>query len=158
MPISQNLKTESADFTELDRFLAQGKWQEADQETGKVMLKIMGREKEGWLTEDNCKNFPREDLKIIDDLWVKYSNGRFGFSVQKQIWIKCGGKVGVYDYDVWIKFADRIGWRQGGDWLGDWLSYSQLTFTINAPQAHLPALESKASENGWVFLSLFSRL
>ncbi len=32
-----------------------------------------------------------EDLRTIDQLWVKYSNGRFGFSVQKRIWHSIGG-------------------------------------------------------------------
>jgi serine/threonine protein kinase len=122
-------------FTQLDRLLSQGKWKEADQETGKVMCKIMGREKEGYLTDDNCKNFPKEELKIIDQLWVKYSNGKFGFSVQKKIWIACGGTPGVYNYDVYKKFADTVGWRKGGNWL----SYSDLTFNTNVPfNGHLP--------------------
>jgi hypothetical protein len=99
------------------------------------MCKIMGREKEGYLTEENCKNFPKEELKIIDQLWVKYSNGKFGFSVQKQIWINCGGTPGVYNSDVYKKFADTVGWRKGGNWL----SYSDLTFNTNVPyNGHLP--------------------
>ncbi|MBW4600116.1 MAG: GUN4 domain-containing protein [Calothrix sp. FI2-JRJ7] len=27
-----------------------------------------------------------QDVYTIDSLWVKYSGGRFGFSIQKQIW------------------------------------------------------------------------
>jgi hypothetical protein len=135
MPVPQiQLKTAKADFTQLDQYLKNGQWKEADEETANVMLKIMGREEERWLTEDNCKNFPREELKIIDSLWIKYSNGKFGFSVQKKIWLECGGKVGVYDFDIFCKFADKIGWRKGDNWL----SYSELTFNTTAPQAHLP--------------------
>jgi serine/threonine protein kinase len=117
------LQTSKANFTQLDQLLSSGKWKEADGETGKVMCKIMGREKEGWLTEENCKNFPKEELKIIDQLWVKYSNGKFGFSVQKQIWINCGGTPGVYNSDVYKKLvADTVGWERKGNWL----SYSDL--------------------------------
>jgi serine/threonine protein kinase len=139
-PIQQTIQsptkpqTSQTSFNQLERLLAQKKWQEADQETGKIMCKIMGREKENWLTADNCKNFPRDKLKIIDHLWVKYSNGRFGFSVQKSIWINCGGKPGLYNKMIYEKFCDRIGWRKQEKYL----SYSDLTFNINGPMGHLP--------------------
>lgn len=86
-----------AKFPQLAQFLTKGEWRKADEETNRVMCKIMGRESEGYLTEDNCKNFPREELKIIDDLWVKHSNGKFGFSVQKKIYQDCGGTPGEYN-------------------------------------------------------------
>jgi hypothetical protein len=129
------LKTSKADFTQLDRLLSQGKWKEADQETGKVMSKIMGRETWGYSRKDDSKNFPPEELKIIDQLWVIYSNGKFGFSVQKQIWIDCGGTPGVYNRDVHSKFSNAVGWMKGGEWL----YYSELTFNTNVPfNGHLP--------------------
>ncbi|CCQ59603.1 GUN4 domain-containing protein, partial [Crocosphaera watsonii] len=42
-------------------------------------------------------NFPCEDLRIIDQLWVKYSNGQFGFSVQKQIYMDELGGTKMYN-------------------------------------------------------------
>ncbi|WP_354635549.1 GUN4 domain-containing protein [Planktothricoides raciborskii] len=124
-----------AKFPQLAQFLAKGEWRKADEETRRVMCKIMGRESEGWLTEDNCRNFPREELKIIDALWVKYSNGKFGFSVQKKIFVEqCGGTPGEYNDDAWCKLGDTVGWRKGGSWL----SYSDYTFTTNALHGHLP--------------------
>jgi len=129
------LITDQADFTQLDQFLSEGKWQEADEETARVMLTIMGRKEEGYLDEDDYRNFPSTELKIIDQLWLKCSNGKFGFSVQKQIWLDCGGTVGEYDSNIYRKFADKVGWRKGGSWL----NYSQLNFTIDAPQAHIPS-------------------
>jgi serine/threonine protein kinase len=138
MPVSQiPLKTAKADFTQLDQYLAQGKWKEADQETVYVMCKIVSKGKnQGYLIEGECKNFPREELKIIDNLWVKYSKGKFGFSMQKKIWLECGGKIGIYDINIFRKFADKVGWRK---W-GNWLKYSQFNFTINAPPAHFPCV------------------
>jgi hypothetical protein len=133
----QVLITDKADFTQLDRYLAQGEWQNADEETSKVMLKIMDRESQGCLTRDNCENFPREELKIIDNLWVKYSDGKFGFSVQRKILMECGGEVGVYDYYIYSKFANLLGWRNGYDLK----SYSNLTFNKTEPLqiGHLPS-------------------
>ncbi|MEK0188593.1 GUN4 domain-containing protein, partial [Microcoleus anatoxicus] len=119
------------DYINLRNLLAAGKWKEADQETTKVMLKVAGREEEGWLDDSSIDNFPCEDLRTIDQLWVKYSQGRFGFSVQKKIWLECGGKV---DYDTECKLGDRVGWRKGGSWL----NYENLTFNKQAQEGHLP--------------------
>ncbi len=134
IPGPGQLVTARGDLRKLDQLLSDKKWQEADQETGRVMLKIMNREKQGYLTEDNCRNFPKNELRIIDQLWLKYSNDKFGFSVQKKIWLKLGGKLDSYDFDTYVKLADEVVWRKGGNWL----SYSDLTFNISAPVGHLP--------------------
>lgn len=156
------LQTSKANFTKLDQLLSTEKWKEADQETGRVMCQIMGREKEGWLTTDNCRNFPPEELRIIDQLWLKYSEGRFGFSVQKQIWLEEGGKLdGNWDGATFEKFANRVGWKKGGEWL----NYELLTFNKNALPGHLPRVVCVGWE-GWVgvggfgkkYSSLFSKL
>ena len=69
------------DYTSLDSLLASSQWRKADEETAAVMLKIAGRAIAGWLREKDIKDFPCLDLQTINDLWVKYSQGRFGFSV-----------------------------------------------------------------------------
>lgn len=134
------------DYTRLRDLLAAGKWKEADGETVKVMLKAARREKESYLDRESIENFPCEDLRTIDQLWVKYSQGRFGFSVQKKIWLEVGGKV---DYDTECKLGDRCGWRKGGEWL----NYSNLTFNKQAPVGHLPLGGSFEFCGGVVFVS-----
>jgi serine/threonine protein kinase len=123
------------DYTNLRNLLAAKKWKEADEETARVMLKVAGREKEGWLNTESIDNFPCEDLRTIDQLWVKYSNGRFGFSVQKRIYQSLGG-TSSYDERVWEKFGDKVGWRKNNKWL----CYYELSFLEKAPEAHLPGL------------------
>ena len=81
------------DYINLRNLLASKKWPEADEETARVMLKVAGREKERYLDTESIEKFPCEDLGTIDQLWVKYSNGRFGFSVQKRIYQSLGGNV-----------------------------------------------------------------
>jgi serine/threonine-protein kinase len=132
------------DYTNLRDLLEASKWKEADRETLAVMVKAAKREKQGDLDIESIEQFPCKDLRTIDQLWVKYSNGHFGFSVQKRIWESIGGKPGNYDYEIHKKFGDRVGWlKWGSKWLGlkkeeQWLSYSEITFTLNAPQGHLP--------------------
>ncbi|BAY48112.1 GUN4 domain-containing protein [Scytonema sp. HK-05] len=118
------------DYTRLENLLKAGQWKEADQETLAVMLKTAGREKEGWLDIESIQNFPRKDLHTIDQLWVEYSDGHFGFSVQKRI----SESVGK-DYE---KFGDRVGWGKGM-WLNKkWLDYNEIIFSLDAPEGHLP--------------------
>ncbi|MCL2923570.1 MAG: GUN4 domain-containing protein [Trichodesmium sp. MAG_R04] len=119
------------DYTKLSELLAAKKWKEADLETGKRMLEAAGRESEGWLDIEHIENFPCQDLGIIDKLWVKYSNGRFGFSVQKQIYQRLGGTK-EYKEKVWEAFGDKVGWRQGERWL----NYHSLT--LDKHFGHLP--------------------
>jgi predicted NACHT family NTPase len=126
---------ENSLYQQLETFLKNGQWREADQETTRLMLLIAKREDEGYLDVESIKKFPCEELRTIDKLWVDYSNGKFGFSVQKKVWIDCGGVPGEDDYGVYIKFADRVGWRGSGDWL----SYSELTYLLeDSKHAHLP--------------------
>jgi hypothetical protein len=139
------------DYTKLRDFLAQGKWREADEETLAVMLKVAGREQEGWLDTEDIKYFPCTDLRTIDTLWVKYSNGRFGFSVQKRIWESVGGTPNA-DYETYLRFGNRVGWRVNYSWLN--LNYDNLTFTSEeAPEGHLPV----GGWMSWVWVGRFGR-
>ena len=124
------------DYTKLRDLLATGKWQEADHETKNKMLEAAGRtESERWFRREDIYQFPCEDLRIIDQLWVKYSNGLFGFSVQKRIYESLGGS-GEYDQKIWEAFGDRVGWRVNNTWL----YYHHLEFPTLAPEGYLPGV------------------
>ncbi len=122
------------DYTKLRDLLAAGKWQEADDETRQKMLEVMGQEERGYLNNEDIEKFPSKDFCTINNLWVHYSSDRFGFSVQKRIWMQEGGKPGVYDSNVYEKFGDRVGWRVNDNWK----SYCDLTFSSNDAPGHLP--------------------
>jgi hypothetical protein len=130
------------------------------------MLKAANREQEGYLQIEPIEKFPCTDLLTIDQLWVKYSNGRFGFSVQKRIWESVGGKPGDIDYRLLkTKFGDRVGWlKWENKWLGlkfseQWQSYDDIICDLNAPlgifQQHLPAVFARERMRGGG--GLFSR-
>ena len=109
------VSAKGVDYRKLRDLLKAKKWKEADEETRRVMLKVASRESEGSLRVEDVKNFSCQDLGTIDKLWVKYSNGKFGFSVQKQIYQGVGGSK-EYNSDDYKKFADKVGWRKGGEW------------------------------------------
>ena len=128
------LKSErGVDYTKLRDLLATEKWQQADKETANKMLEVAGRTEEGWLRVKDIDRFPCEDLRTIDQLWVKYSNGRFGFSVQKRIFENVG-RAREDDEKIWEAFGDRVGWRANGKWL----YYKDVKFNKSAPSGHLP--------------------
>lgn len=126
-------RSTGVNYTNLRDLLAAKKWKEADEETTKAMLQAAKREKEGWFRDVDIDNFSCEDLRMIDQLWVSASKGKFGFSVQKEIYESLGG-TSEYNEEVWNKFGDRVGWRKGGSWLWS----SDLTYSDEAPKAHLP--------------------
>ena len=125
-------RSTGVNYTNLRDLLAAGKWKEADEETTRAMLQAAKREEEGWFRYEDINNFSCEDLRIIDQLWVSASQGKFGFSVQKEIYESLGG-TREYNREVWNKFGDRVGWRKGGSWVF-------LTYSADAPKAHLPRL------------------
>ncbi|MDX2213218.1 MAG: GUN4 domain-containing protein [Oculatellaceae cyanobacterium bins.114] len=104
------------DYTQLRGFLRAGHWEKADQETYRVMTQLVGKSQKSWLTSHDLFTFPCIDLRTIDRLWVKYSNDKFGFSVQKQIYVECGAQLdGNYPGDdIWYKFCECVGWRVNG--------------------------------------------
>jgi len=124
-----------ADYTKLEQLLAAGKWKEADKETANKILDVAGRQKEVWLRLEDIKNFSCSNLRVMDQLWVKYSDGRFGFSVQKRIYQSLGGTK-EYDGKVWAALGSAIGWKKKGE--DGWLEQYQLTFNTNGPKGHLP--------------------
>ncbi|MHC5610735.1 MAG: GUN4 domain-containing protein [Nostoc sp.] len=122
--------TSGIDYRKLQELLAEQKWQDADKETYSTMLKICEREEEGWLDDGEIKRFPRHDLYIINKLWVQYSEGKFGFSVQQRIWqAKKDCK----------RFAYKVGWLASLA-NNDWVKYEEYTFSLDAPKGHFPSI------------------
>ncbi|MBW4690531.1 MAG: GUN4 domain-containing protein [Lyngbya sp. HA4199-MV5] len=131
------------DYIRLRDLLKAGHWKEADQETADRMCKVMGRQDEGNLREEDVQNFPCRDLRTINLLWVKYSNNRFGFSVQRQIWqdIETTGQSG---YNAYCSFGDSVGWRSPDGWK----SYDEITFSLESPRGNLPWWGKQVT---WIF-------
>ncbi|NJO08382.1 MAG: GUN4 domain-containing protein [Leptolyngbyaceae cyanobacterium SL_1_1] len=121
------------DYSYLKKLLELHQWREADRETASVMLLAAGRTQAGWLDKESIEKFPRQDLHTIDQLWLRYSCGRFGFSVQKEIWLEVGDKV---DYETEKKLGDRLGWRVNEKWI----RHGEVVFDLSAPRGHLPLL------------------
>lgn len=130
----QLLSEKGIDYSRLRDLLAIGNWKEADQETKSVMLEVIGKESNGYLQLEDIEKFPHTDLHTIDRLWLKYSQGRFGFSIQKRIWQELDQNLPV-GYPVKCKFGERVGWYIKDEWL----IWEELNFSLTAPEGHLPS-------------------
>lgn len=121
----------------LEKALAAGNWKEANRLTSLGILDLAGQRKRGYLVATDTRKLSCQSLKQIDQLWVKYSQGRFGLSVQAQIWQNLKGK----SYEDSLKFEKTVGWTG-----------TQPIFDVkSAPKGHLPLrpVLSDGMMNAW---------
>ena len=78
--------------------MKQNRWKDADSKNWQFILVSAKTEKEGYLVLNDMKNFQCQDLKAVDKLWVDNSKGKFGFSVQKRIYLETGNSLD-FDWD-----------------------------------------------------------
>ncbi|QSV52611.1 MAG: hypothetical protein HEP80_00430 [Dolichospermum sp. UKL201] len=129
----ESLKTHLLD--ELDYLMQENRWKDADLKNWQFILVSAKREKQRYLEINDVKNFQCQDLKAVDKLWVNNSKGKFGYSVQKRIYLETGNSL---DFD-WEKgtftkwsdegynsFAEKVGWKKGKEEGGDWMRYDEL--------------------------------
>lgn len=123
-----------------DRLRA-GQWGEADRWTTALMLKLGGRSQVGFFDPKDVEAFPCPMLRLIDQLWTQASHGRFGFTVQKQLWQECDsekrGGLSSRSFSALPReecMGERVGWWVQGRWLG----YEELETNLEAPKGHLP--------------------
>ena len=129
------------DYHHLHDLLFFRQWRSADQHTWELMCQAIAKPIGSYLFSSDIEHLPCEDLQIIDELWKKYSNQRFGFSVQKQIYDSLDGDYG--------KFCAAIGWNLP-------VSTSpvqKLCFRLSAPVGHLPSHSWAAGTQLWRHVS-----
>lgn len=114
------------DYTHLHDLLAKGKWQSADRETWDLMCQALAKPRGSYIFSSDIDKFPCKDLQTIDELWVNYSQGRFGFSVQTLIYKKANRDYGI--------FCNLVGWHIYNSTFAN-----ELNFSLKAPIGHLPS-------------------
>lgn len=117
------------DYAPMQRALAQQDFEEADRITSEILRQLAGPAavKRGYVYYSEVADFAAVDLESLDRLWVVYSQGRFGFSVQLRLLRSLAGR--------WDQLWPRLGWKQGGIWT----RYpGSFTWSLQAPEGHLP--------------------
>ncbi len=119
------------DYRLLQQLLAQQDFQTADSLTREKLCELAGEAAHNrkWLYFTEVEQFPSSDLKTLNSLWWVHSEGRFGFSVQRRLWLSLG-----QDFPkLWAK----IGWKKDNNWT----QYpNEFTWDLQAPIGHLPLL------------------
>ncbi|MFL6263573.1 MAG: GUN4 domain-containing protein [Thermoanaerobaculia bacterium] len=141
-------RQDSTGLAKLEGLLRAGWWKEADSETTGVFLRTVGRAEGDWVRDHEIETFPCTVLRNVDALWSKFSNGRFGISVQRETWKRLGG-LGTHpkgDGDLERKFGDTVGWRRNEEWL----DYHSYTFNLSAPPGHLPRDYCRHGSGWWL--------
>lgn len=122
------------DYKPIEKLLKSQNFREADDETLRVMLSLADRKQDRFFNKDNIQNFPCTDLRKINQLWVKSSNRKFGFSIQKKIWSDVGGQPGLYNNpNLADKFTQRVGWGVDPN---KW--QRNISYKLSAPAGQLP--------------------
>lgn len=119
----------SIDYSEVQTLLAKQDFFAADKLTLEKMCELAGEQalQRRWLYFTEVEQFPIEDLHTLDTLWRVYSEGKFGFSVQRELWLGTGKN--------WEKLWPLIGWKSGNAWP----RYpGGFTWDLSAPRGHLP--------------------
>ncbi len=124
-------------YWKLINLLAEHEWQKADTLTRDLVLELSNSSDKGLLDKEAIEKFPRKDIYTLDQLWIEYSQGNFGFSVQKEIFDSVDQKE--------QKFGEKVQWRGSTPVLGrfTWKSYGEIVFDLSAPRGHLPILIAK---------------
>lgn len=117
------------DYEPIQTLLAQQDYEAADRVTLQKLCELAGPAavKRKWIYFTEVGQFPVTDLQTIDCLWQVYSEGKFGFSVQRNLWL--GVKRD------WDKLWPKIDWKTGNQWT----RYpTGFTWDLTAPPGHLP--------------------
>jgi hypothetical protein len=119
------------DYTTLQQALVQQKFELADNLTREKLCELAGDGaiQRKWIYFTEVTGFPSEDLNTVNALWWVHSQGRFGFSVQRKLWLGTGRDF--------VKLWPKIGWKDGNSWT----KYPRgFIWDLNAPIGHLPLL------------------
>ncbi|QEY31589.1 GUN4 domain-containing protein [Synechococcus sp. RSCCF101] len=126
------LRADSAagiDHAPLQLALLRCDFEQADRITSETLRALAGDGaiRRGYVYYSEVAPMPALDLQTLDRLWLTYSQGRFGFSVQGRLLKAAGGR--------WDRLWPRIGWKADGVWT----RYpGSFTWTLEAPEGHMP--------------------
>lgn len=117
------------DYLPLQNLLAEQSFEHADRVTLQKLCELAGPAavKRKWPYFSEVDQFPITDLQTINHLWLVHSEGKFGYSVQRQLWLSVGRN--------WDTLWPKINWRSQRNWT----RYPDgFTWDLSAPKGHLP--------------------
>lgn len=144
----------------LENFLRNEDFQSADTVTRTILYNLMGTS-ERYLSQDDFSNLDCYYINYIDGLWESYSNGKFSFSKQNKIYTDIIEQSfnGFMSTEGNIAFGRAVGWFND-EVEGGWINNSNLDYSTNAPDGHLPTRtpvsEKLDLRNAWLFVAIYT--
>lgn len=117
------------DYQSLQALLIAQEFEEADRLTLKKLCELAGPAavQRKWIYFTEVDSFPVTDLRTIDLLWRVYSEDRFGFSKQRELWLGLNQN--------WNRLWEKLAWKSGNVWT----RYpGEFVWDLSAPVGHLP--------------------
>ena len=118
------------DYSELQMLLVKQDYQSADKLTLQKLCELAGDKavQRKWVYFTEVNQLPIADLRRIDRLWRIYSEDRFGWSKQYELWIRLGKD--------WERLWTQLIWKSAE---GTWTRYpTEFIWDLSAPVGHLP--------------------
>jgi serine/threonine protein kinase len=141
-------------YQRLYRLLSQQQWQNANDETNKIIRKVAQETSIPSLNFRGLGLFPRETLRKLDELWMEQSGGHYGFSIQRKILEEHHNNCEL--------LGQLVGWKNDGKWLN--IEALRQNSSEDCPQGYFPFVESFFEDDNSLTLlperceRLFSRI
>jgi GUN4-like/ARM-like repeat domain, GUN4-N terminal len=119
----------NVDYQPLQELMVTQQWLEADKLNNLKLCEIAGETSlaRKWIYFSEVISLPKTDLQTINALWLAHSGGRFGYSVQREIWLASGKN--------WERFWPKLKWKDGFVWT----RYpGAFEWNLDSPRGHLP--------------------
>jgi hypothetical protein len=114
---------------ELQRLLSHQDYETADRLTLQILCQLAGPAAVArkWVYFTEVNTIPIAEMQLLDILWRVYSEDKFGFSKQREIWLSVNRN--------WERLWEKLAWKSGNLWT----RYpGEFIWDLSAPPGHLP--------------------
>jgi GUN4-like len=158
-PSQPSSSIQPVNYELLKGYLTNREFIKADEETSRILLQIASNLLNSYNNPVSASKIDCSVYQNIDQLWKNYSKApsgesKFGFSVQRRIWIIEGSND---------KFGERVGWRKNNDWLTyEALNNDTAKNLGEVPAGYLPSKfrgpkDRPKLSGGWMLWSLLPK-
>jgi len=124
------ISAQEIDYSDLQMLLIRKEYQAADKLTTEKLCELAGERavQRKWVYFTEASQFSATDLQTMDLLWRLYSEDKFGWSKQRELWMRLG--------QDWERLWPQLLWKSAE---GKWTRYpGEFIWDLSAPVGHLP--------------------
>ncbi|MEL6815656.1 MAG: GUN4 N-terminal ARM-like repeat domain-containing protein [Cyanobacteria bacterium J06598_3] len=117
------------DYSDLQMLLIKRQYEEADKLTNLKLCALAGESAiaRKWVYFTDVEKLPALDLMAMDIMWGLYSENKFGWSKQHELWTRLGKD--------WERLWPQLNWKNGNTWT----RYpNEFIWDVSAPVGHMP--------------------